>query len=97
MASTFGDGTARFAAATAAAAERAAATADSKSGPNSASVEAALVAETTVTRGSDIPKEGEKEDEATRLAGFLSTVLRGMTDAEQLSEVSQKQAGGEHV
>lgn len=89
LAGTFGDGTARFAAATAAAAERAAVVADSKCAPNSASVEAALDAKTTATRGSSIRKDGEKEDENTRLAGFLSSVLKGMTDVEQLSEVSQ--------
>eukprot|EP00904_Undaria_pinnatifida_P002092 jgi/Undpi1/11884/HiC_scaffold_4.g01583.m1 len=86
LAGTFGDGTARFAAATAAAAERAAVAADSKCAPNSASVEAALDAKTTATRGSSVRKDGEKEDENTRLAGFLSRVLKGMTDAEQLSE-----------
>lgn len=96
---TFGDGTARFTAATAAAAERAAAAADSKSAPNHAPVKADCAAETGVPRGSVAPQQGEgyKEDETTNLAGFLSSVLRGMIDAEELSEVRHKQAGGEHV
>lgn len=99
LAGTFGDGTARFAAATAAAAERAAAAAGPKSVPNPAPVKPARATETGVPRGTAAPQEGEgdKEDETTRLAGFLSSVLRGMTDAEEVSEVRHKQAESEHV
>lgn len=88
LAGTFGDGTARFAAATAAAAERAAATAGSKSAPNPAQAKPARATETGVPRGAVAPQEGEgdTEDETTRLADFLSSVLRGMTDAEEESE-----------
>lgn len=99
MADTFGDGTARFATATAAAKERATASANPKSAPYPAPVKAACEAEIGAPRGSVASKEGEgdKEDETSRLAGFLSSVLRGMTDAEELSEVGPNQAGGEDV
>lgn len=99
LAGTFGDGTARFAAATAAAAERAAAAAGPKSVPNPAQAKPARATETGVPRGAVAPQEGEgdTEDETTRLADFLSSVLRGMTDAEEESEVRRRQAGSEHV
>lgn len=97
MAGTFGDGTARFAAATAAAKKRAAATAGSNYASNPAPVKTTCAAQTGVPRGSVAPQEGEgeKEDETARLAGFLSSVLRGMT--EEVRAVRQKQAGSEHV
>lgn len=92
MAGTFGDGTARFAAATAAAKERAAAAGDSKSASNPAPVKASCPVQTGVPRGSIAPQgEGDKEDETTRLAGFLSSVLRGLN--EEVSELRHKRAG----
>ncbi|CAM9331675.1 unnamed protein product, partial [Laminaria digitata] len=95
LADTFGDGTARFATATAAAKERATASANPKSAPYPASVKAAYEAEIGAPRGSVASKEGEgdKEDETARLAGFLSSVLRGMTDAEELSHITDSVKG----
>ncbi|CAM9204268.1 unnamed protein product [Hapterophycus canaliculatus] len=77
VAGTFGDGTARFTAATAAAAERVAVTSDKKKPvSNSSSCEVAWGA----VGGS--AKVSEDEHESGRLAGFLSRVLKGLADAE---------------
>lgn len=74
----FGDGTARFTAATAAAAKRATAAKGVKSASRPVSSEILWGADGGVAKG----REDDK-DESGRLAGFLSNVLKGLVDAEE--------------
>lgn len=81
---TFGDGTARFTAATAAAAERAAAAANAvNTSSNPAPSAVSWRAEEESGKGR------EAVDQSGRLAGFLSTVLKGLVDAEDKHQVRQ--------
>lgn len=82
---TFGDGTARFTAATAAAAERTAVANGVKSAPKPKSNDIPRAA-----KGASVASMGV-EDDSGRLAGFLSTVLKGLTDAGGEDEVSKVQ------
>ncbi|CAM9493820.1 unnamed protein product [Scytosiphon promiscuus] len=80
VADTFGDGTARFTAATAAAVQRAAVSSDTgKAISDHSSCEVSWGAAGGPAKG----REDGDEDETKRLAGFLSSVLKGLADAEE--------------
>lgn len=80
VAGTFGDGTARYTAAAAAAAERVALGSARKPTSKPTSSEA--------SRGLDgSTREAKDEGDSGRLAGFLSSVLKGLADAEVEDQV----------
>eukprot|EP00752_Nemacystus_decipiens_P012162 g10781.t1 len=85
---TFGDGTARFTAATTAAAERAAAANDSAPASKPAPSAVPWRAEGESSKG------GEAEDDSGRLAGFLSSVLKGLDDAEDKQQTAEENSEG---
>ncbi|CAB1120271.1 unnamed protein product [Ectocarpus sp. CCAP 1310/34] len=75
VAGTFGDGTARYTAAAAAAAERVALGGARRPTSNSTSSEASKGLDGSTRKAKD-------EEDSGRLAGFLSSVLKGLADAE---------------
>lgn len=85
---TFGGGTARFAAATAAAAERVAAAKAPNFSSRSASAEAAEGVSRDAPRGdAELVTEEQEDDDSRRLAGFLLSVLKGLGDADKEVQV----------
>lgn len=82
VAGTFGDGTARFTAAAAAAAERAASTCDNGEPASNPSC-----CEVSWGGAGGSGNGREDRDESARLAEFLSSALRGLADADADNEV----------